>query len=259
MNATSALTRAATLVAAALIFTGSHALGQSVILSDPGTGIETQTLSFTNQGPGSPVYDFNLFNSAEGTLNSVTIELVNITSTGSATVYNTSASAPPFGTGNGVGYSETLTGGFSNTYAATSSTSASDVATTVITSSTVTGTNIAATGSVTSINTGILSANQSPNPVTTVVSDKGNYIGTGTGTITITLASTTGANVSGNAGSNTFYALGSAAATASGSLILIYNYTPVPEPRTTAAAMIGLALCLLVGRKFFKGRSLRVA
>jgi len=247
MNAISAFSRTASLLAVILTFAGSPVSGQ--VITTTGPGVITQTLSFTDQGPGTPTYDFNLFDSNLGTLNSVTIELVNITSTGTAVVTNVSNTFNP------PGYTENLTGGFTNTYTATSSTSGADTVSVAITSSTVSGTNIAA-GS--NINTGTLSASQTPNPVTTVVGDKANYIGSGTGTIVITLASTTGANVSGNAGSNTFYALGTAQATASGSLVLIYNYTPVPEPKTTAA-MIGLALCILVGRKYFKGRGLRLA
>jgi len=247
MNAISGFSRAAQIFAAIIIFTGLHAQGQSVITTTS-PGVITQTLSFSNQGPGAPVYNFNLFDSNQGTLNSVTIELVNITSTGSAVVTNTSNQPAPFGNGP-PGYDENIVGGFTNTYSATSSTSGADTATVAITSAT-TGTVVKAGDA---LNTGLVSASQSPNPVTNVVSDKANYIGTGTGTITITLNSTTGANVSGNAGTNTFYVFGTAQATASGSLVLIYNYTPVPEPKTTAA-MIGLALCILLGRNYFKGR-----
>jgi hypothetical protein len=248
MNATSALSRLAQIVAAALIFTGSHAFGQATI---------TQTQSFSGQGIGNIIDTFAAFDTSQGTLTGVTIELSNITSTGNASVSNITAFPPQFGGTGGTGYNEDLTGGFSNTFTATSSTSASDVVTVTITSNTQTqlavppGTSPDFDGN--TFVTGTLTATQSPTVKDGSVSDLANYLSSNGASVTITLDASTTANASANAGTNKALFNAEAEALANGDVTLIYTYTPVPEPSKTAACMIGLTLCLLVGRNYFKG------
>jgi|GEM_PF-2142039 len=254
MNATSALSQLGRVLALVLVFTGSHVFAQSPIV---------QTQSFSNAGPGTTPYTFNKFDSSLGTLTGVTIELSGISTAGSATIYNTSGYPVIFGGSGGPGYNEDLTGGFTNTFVATSSTSGSDSMTVVVTSNTQTqlsvppGTSPTYAGN--NFTTGTLNGTQSPSPADFSAGDLANYIGSGTGTITISLNSSTTVIASGNAGSNQVYVAGNASALASGNVNLIYSYTPVPEPSKTAAAMIGFTLVILVGRKYFKGRSLAFA
>jgi len=233
-------------MALALVLTGTHAFAQSPII---------QTQSFSNAGPGSNPYTFNSFNSSLGTLTGVTIELSSISTAGTATVYNISNLPIPLGSG-GPGYAEDLTGGFSNTFTATSSTSGSDQFSVVVTSNTQTQLNVAAGSNFT---TGTLNGTQVPNPSDFSAPDIANYVGSGTATITITLNASTTVIASGFAGSNQVYVAGNASALAAGNVSLIYTYTPVPEPSKTAAAMIGFTLVILLGRKYFKGRTLALA
>ena len=246
MKAFSPLLRLSQVMAVAVFFLGGHAWGQTLI---------TQTQTFTNASPGNIPYTFSAFNTSLGTLTGVTIELSSITTTGSTTVYNTSNLPPPFGSGT-AGYSEDLTGGFSNTFIATSSTSASDKVTVVVTSNTQTQLGVAAGGNFT---TGTLNGTQTPSPTDFSAADLANYLSSAGSTVTITLNASTSQNVSANAGTNTAYVAGNASAVASGNVTLIYTYTPVPEPSKTTACMIGLGLCLLVGRNYFKRNGFRLA
>lgn len=241
MSAFSSISRLSLCLVIALGVMNSTALGQSII---------TQTASFSNAATGDQTFNFNQFDPSLGTLTGVTIQMMGITSTGSAIVVNTSSYDFPIGAG-APGYNENLTGGFTNTFTATSSTSGADTVSVSVISNTQTQNNVTAGGSFT---TSALSGTQSPNPQNFAVSDIANYIGTGSGTITITLNAVTQANVSATAGTNTAFVGGNASALASGTVNLIYTYTPVPEPSQTAGCMILFALCLLAGRHYFKGR-----
>ena len=265
MNATSALPRLGQLLAAALILTGSHAFGQVVttIVGDT----ETQTYTFTNQGPATIPITFSTLDTSLGaSIETVTLQFTGISASGNATVTNLTDNVALGGVPGG--YLEDLTGGFTNTYIAKSSIApTTDQVSTSIISNTQTYTGTppgSGTSAEQNFTTGTLIATQTTDPQNTVIADTTNYEANGPTTLTITLRAGTTVNASGdttNYGGQTAIVGGSATALADGTLNLIYTFsgTPVPEPSKTAAIMIGFALCILVGRKYFKGRSLSVA
>lgn len=86
------------------------------------------------------------------------------------------------------------------------------------------------------------------------------YKGDGTSTVTVTVTPSffgvTGLATK-SSGSTATVVNGSfgGSATASGTVRIVYTYAPVPEPTETAAWMLGLAVCVMVGRKYFPRRN----
>jgi hypothetical protein len=169
-------------------------------------------------------------------------------------VYNTSNTDPPNGTG-GAGYVEDLTGAFANTYKAISS-RGSDEVTAYVQSNSQAQLGVPAGSSFT---TGILTGTQSPNSQDYVVNDPVNYLSSAGATVTIYFDDETFVSATANAGSNKGFAAANASTFSSGDITLIYTYTAVPEPSETAAYLIGFALCLLMGRRYFNRFGFRLA
>ena len=231
MNATFSLPRMGQVLALALALTGSHAFAQSTI---------TQTGNFSNlTDPVNQAVVFNQFNPALGTLTSVTINLTNVFVTGTASVTNQGVAAHT--------YLISLSGDY------------------LITDSL--GNNVEVLLTTPTYNSGSLAPNNtfttpsetnttagSGTDVITGATNLAPYIGLGTTGTNINLTSSNGVTVTGSAPYNTLES-----SVGSGSYSLVYTYTPVPEPSKTAAFMIGFALCVLVGRNYFKGRELSLA
>jgi len=247
MNVASALSRLSQLVVLALVLTGSHAFGQATL---------TQMQSFTDVSGTTPIpFSFATFDPSQGTLNSVTIELINVSLTGTAQGTNDLPSDTEDILVN-------LTGNIK--VSAASGTSNPNLNLTVIDNQ---GNEdlVVAPGASTPVynysNSSTLNTQGAPSSTVTAVTP---YIDNGSANITVTVTpnhiGVTGSafdNSTGNAATATF----TGSATVSGTLEVIYNYTaaPVPEPSKTAACMIGFALCVLVGRNYFKSRALRLA
>jgi hypothetical protein len=247
MNATSYMARLAAVLALSLILPGTHALGQVMI--DSGSGVQT----FTNLGGTSTAdpISFDSFNSSLGTLDSVEIVLSNVTLSGSAFGTNTSNVGLPNGDTNGpediylnlVGtLTVTASGGVNSALHAedTSDNFQTEVAVGASTT-TFTYTNIASL----------------PSGISPTTSTTAGYLGNGVTQITVDVTPShfgvSGqAFASADSNANYISANYNGGATADGDVQVYYTYTAVPEPSHTAALLIGFALCLLGGRKYFR-------
>ena len=244
MNASSAKSRIGQVLALVLVLTGSQAFGQTV----------TQTMSFSGLGGSSSTVPFNFlsFNSALGTLTSVEVILENVALSGSATGTNNSNVGLPGGDTNGP---EDLYINLTGRLQVTSSGGVN-----VNLNATDTDDNVATeiavgASSPTYLYSGVPSSPSTMNQTTTTTAG---YVGNGSTTITVNVrpsafGATGTAVASADSTANFVSGSFSGGATGSGTLVLIYNYTPVPEPTKTAAIMIGFALCVLVGRNYYKG------
>lgn len=204
---------------------GLHALAQSTII---------QSGSFADvSDPANQTLTINQFDSSQGTLTSVEIEMSDVYIDGTASVTNNNNNRHSF--------TISLAGDYS------------------ITDST--GNTVDVSLTTASHNSGNLYRNQTYTTPTETNSTPGSgsitfsdstsltpYIGTGT--TTLTLASDNSVTLSSGTGN---YSL-SQTSTGSGSYTVIYTYTPVPEPSQTAACMLGFGLCLLLGRMYLKRR-----
>lgn len=230
MNALSAIPRLGQLMAVALILTGSHAFGQSTI---------TQTGTFTNLAdPVDQSLSFNQFNPALGTLTSVTINLTNVFVTGTASVTNNGAASH--------NYIISLAGEYDITDSLGNNV---DV---LLTTPTYPSGSLAPTNTFTTPS----ETNATAGSGTVVITGAGltPYIGLGTTGTEVNLTSSNGVTVTGSAPYSTMES-----SLGSGDYSLVYTYTPVPEPSKTAAWMLGLAMCVLVGRNYFQRRRLCLA
>jgi hypothetical protein len=256
MNVTTALPRLGQLLAAALILTGTHALGQS------NTATQTQTATFSGTS-GTQGVNFTGFDTSLGTLQSVTINLTNVEVNGYGTL-----------TANTTGQSVTSAYLFSR-FQLKDLSGATDVTVTVTTADAGAGQTVAngdtyfvggtpGTGQVGNgyIQTGstppgnFVNASSAP-PTTgtpsTITTNLAGYQGTST-TVTLNLAGLNSLSSVTSGGFNT-----AVNDTTTADVTLFYTYSPVPEPSKTAACMIGFALCVLVGRNYFKGRGIALA
>ena len=222
-------------------------MGQSPII---------QTQSFSGLGGTSTAVplSFNSFNSSLGTLNSIQIILQNVTLSGAATGTNNSNVNLPSGDTNGPEdiYVD-LTGRLT--------VSAASVTNIVLRVTDTAGngqTEIAVGASTPTYTYTDIAVSTVGGNTTSASTNLSSYIGDGTTQITVNVTPSQ-FGVSGQAfasvDSSANYVSGSytGGATGSGQVELLYNYTPVPEPSKTAACMIGFALCLLAGRKYFSG------
>jgi hypothetical protein len=254
MNATSAKSRLGQVLALALVLTGSHAFADSQL---------DFFYNFTGvSGNGSVSTPVTAFDSTLGTLTGVEIEIVSPVLNGTAQGTNT---------GNGPENITVNLGG--SVFVDTSGTGIIPGTNDATTGFNIVdntfpphgGTNIAVggmTGDFTYLNTpGTVIAG---NPAATITSPPDSLTGyttTESSSFTVTV---TGSNiqVTGGAtsvsGTSTVGVNLAGSASVSGTIEVIYTYTPAPEPSKTAACMIGFALCVLVGRNYFKGRGLRL-
>jgi hypothetical protein len=250
MNATSAISRLGQLVVLSLVLTGSHAFGQTI----------TQTGSFVNYtGATGPVnFNFASFNTSLGTLNSVTVELFGVALTGTGQGTNTNVLG---------GDNELIK---VNVVGEVTVASTTDPALTPIDlnveDTANNKANLVAPGGSTplyqygpGVPTGVTVSSGTTAPTSLTPYESG------TGPTVTLVVTPSGVGVQGSAFNQGSAPVANASFTGevsvSGTLELIYNYTPtpVPEPSKTAACMIGFALCVLVGRNYFKGRGFRLA
>lgn len=252
MNVTTSMKRLATLLAIALALTGTQAFAQTPITEDSGSGIQ----AFSGLG-GTTTADpitFDTFNSSLGTLDSVQITLSGVTLSGSAQGTNNSNVGLPGGDTNGP---ENLRVNLIGTLDVTSA-GGIDVTLNAEDTANNSQNNIAVGSSTVVFNYNDVASSPSSGNQSTVTS-LGSYLGNGTTQITVDVTpsdfAVTGAAFK-SSGSTANYVSGSfnGAATAGGDVQVQYTYTPVPEPGQTAAWMIGFALCVLGGRKYFQNR-----
>ena len=258
MNVNTALPRLGQFLAVALILTGTHAFGQT------NTATQTQAVSFSGTN-GTQGVNFTGFDTSLGSLQSVTINLTNVEVNGYGTL-----------TANTTGQSVTSAYLFSQ-FKLKDITNATAVTVNVTTADAGAGQTVnngdtyfvggtPGSGQVGNgyIQTGttppgnFVNASSAPattgTPDTIATTNAGPYAGAST-TVTLNLAGINSLSSITSGGFNT-----AVNDITTGDVTLFYTYTAaVPEPSKTAACMIGFALCVLVGRNYFKGRRFALA
>jgi hypothetical protein len=262
MNVTKYLPRLGQLLAVALILTGSHAYGQST------TALQSVGVTFSGTS-GATSADFTGFDTSLGTLTSVTVNLTGVEVNGYATLTaNTTGQSINSAFLSSAFQLLDLTSTAQVTVTVTTANAASPFGTTVANGSTyfVGGTagggqvgngyiQTAGGGGTTPPGNFVPASSAPPTTGTpsTFSTDLAAYEGAST-TVDLTVNGVNQLSSTTSGGFNT-----AVNDTTTGTVTLFYTYTPVPEPSKTTACMIGFALCLLVGRNYFKGRSLGLA
>jgi hypothetical protein len=216
--------------------------------------------SFTGiSGNGSFSQDFTEFNPADGTLTSVTVELVGLTLNGTASGTNTGSGPEDITLHLGGTVLVTTQGvGITGTNAASTGMTIQD---SVFPANGATNVPVSgSTGTFTyTNNAAAVTGGSNVGTISSPPTDLTAYTSSPSGSITVKVTGQ-GIQVIGGAtsdsGTSTVGVSLQGFANVSGTVELIYNYTAVPEPSKTTACMIGLALCILVGRNYFKGRGL---
>ena len=251
------LSRISQLLAVALVLTGTHALGQSV------TATQTQAVSFGGTS-GTQGVNFTGFDTSLGTLTSVTVNLTNVEVNGYGTLTANSAGQT---ISSAFLFSRFTLKDLSNATAVTVTVTSADAGAgqSVANGSTyfVGGSGTPGNGYIqtaaaggTTPPTGFSQATSAPPTTGTpdvITTNLSGYQGAST-TVTLNLAGINSLSSVTSGGFNT-----AVNDITTGDVTLFYTYTPVPEPSKTAACMIGFALCLLLGRNYFKDRGFALA
>lgn len=218
--------------------------------------IDTPVQTFTNLASTEINLNFATYNSSLGQLTSVEVVLENVTLSGTAMGTNNSGSNPPE-----VGGPETIRIFLTGTIDVTavdnidvnlSANSPYYVQYNVPINGTISNTFTNAAGSP-SGNTQTITG--TPPSYSEVAGYEGDGVTTVPVTVTPSFFGVSGvATASPGSTANYVSASYNGSATASGTVYIEYTYTPAPEPAETAAWMLGLGICIILGRKYLPRR-----